>query len=232
MTSGVTTALIDLDNTLHDYNRAAAIARGRVGEAIAEAAALPAEDVLDAYQRAVTETSNIALSGAEARRLRLVRLAELLQKNLPIDHLVGVLESALIEAVAPFPGALAALENIAENYRIVIMTEGYGDIQRAIAAKIGINTRRWPLFASYDSGHRKLDGSAYIAAIERHQLQPQTTAMVGDNWDWDVMASSACGLSQIWISHGQDLRGPPPPRFLGAAREFRNAKPLLDSASR
>lgn len=228
----ITAALIDLDNTLHDYNRASAIARQRLAEAIAEAAGLPVETALDAYKRALSETPDIAASGAEARRLRLMRLSGILQKELPVGHLVDVLENALIEAVAPFPGALAALEEIAKSYRIIIMTEGYGDIQRGIAAKIGIDTQRWPLFASYDLGHRKMGGSAYAAAIEQFRLRPETAAMIGDNWDWDVVAAAHHGLAQIWISHDRAMPGAPPPRFLGAVSAFRHTRPLLDSAAK
>lgn len=231
MAPRIATALIDLDNTLHDYNRASAIARRRLTEAIAEATGLPAENVLEMYQRALADTAGIALNGAESRRLRLTRLSDILQKDLPVDRLAGLLEGALIEAVTPFPGAVAALEEIAQHYRVIVMTEGYGDIQRAIAARIGIDTQKWPLFASFDHGGRKIDGSAYAAAMAQFRFQPETTAMIGDNWDWDVVAAAAKGLSQIWISHDRGMPAAPPPRFLGAAGAFRGAKPLLDSAS-
>jgi putative hydrolase of the HAD superfamily len=232
MTRAITTALVDLDNTLHDYNRAAAIAREKLVQAIAEAAGIDAEGALASYQRATAETADIAPSGFEARRRRLTRLSQILNKPLPVDRLVVTLETSLIESVSPFPGALAALEELAQNYRIIIMTEGYPDIQNAVATKLGLGLRRWPLFASFGHGKRKADGSAYEAIIAHYALNPHESAMIGDNWDWDVLAAARHGLAQIWISHGRARAGEAPQHFLGEAAEFRLAKPLLDSNSR
>ena len=229
MTRAISTALVDLDNTLHDYNRAAAIAREKLVRAIADAAGIGADDALEAYLRAAAEMTDIAPSGQEARRRRLTRLSQDLNRPLPVEELAATLENALLEAVSPFPGALAALEDLARNYRVIIMTEGYPDIQNAVAAKLGLDLKRFPLFASFGHGHRKADGSAYEAVIAHFALDPQRSAMIGDNWDWDVLAAARHGLAQIWISHGRAPASGAPPRFLGEAMEFRLAKPLLDA---
>jgi FMN phosphatase YigB (HAD superfamily) len=222
-----TSILVDLDNTLHDYNGAGRIARDHLAQRVAGITGLPLETVRAAYQELITQDEEIAASGMEARRRRLQRLGETLRVCLPVDDLVTTFGQALVDAVSPFPGAIRALEEISARYRVIIMTEGYFDIQQAIAMKLGLGQAQWPIFVTYAHGVRKRDGTAYAKALKEYGLHAAGTVMVGDNWDWDIASASAQGLAQVWVSNGRAMPAPAPPRFLGSAPDFRAVPPLL-----
>lgn len=231
-TSNIRALLVDLDNTLHDYAAAARIARQRLAERIASIAGVPLAIALKTYETIGAEQEVIASSGNEARRRRLVRVQNTLRIPLPIDDLVSILNGALIDAVTPYPGAVNTLKDLTARYRVVIMTEGYADIQMPVARKLGLTDERWDLFVTYSRGCRKHDGSAYAAVLRDCALSAMETAMIGDNWDWDIMAAADKGVAQIWISHDRPMPAPPPARFLGAVPDFCSIIPLLEKASR
>jgi len=222
-----TTLFVDLDNTLHDYEAAAQVARAEVMSRIAETCQLSPQTVAAVYDEILnTEIGVPALSGRDVRLRRFVALGQKLGVQLSGEDLAGALAKALLGAVRPARDAVQTLKALAGRCRVVILTEGYPDVQADIAAKLGLTAAGFELFVTYAHGVRKRDGTAYQAALEKYGSNAGDVAMIGDNWDWDIIAASQIGLHQIWISHGKALP-PPPPLFLGVAAEIRFVPALL-----
>jgi putative hydrolase of the HAD superfamily len=220
MPSDLTTLFVDLDNTLHDYEKAASIARGALAAQIAEDHDLSAREVLAAYMGVAREKRLRARSVEEMRMDRLRRLGHRLHINLDLDRARKTLSASLVESVTPYHGAVQAIGILARRYRVIIITDGYLDVQKSIIAKIGIEPLVSDIFATYSRKLKKEDGSAYKAALREHQLSEREVIMIGDDWQVDILAAASVGLRQVWISHGRSSPNSLPPRFLGLVSEF------------
>ena len=223
--------LVDLDNTLHDYERAAHTARMALARNVEQQWGIASAVVLQRYEALLTEPGN--QEWKTARDMRMARL-ERLVKSWPetnaacTEPLASLLESALIDAVCPFDGALEAIAVLKAIAPTLIVTEGYQDMQIRIAERLGLATSTRELLATKAHGVRKIDGSAYVLARERLGVPVASVVMMGDNWDWDVMASSRIGMWQIWVNGRSPERGPPPERFIGRTAGLCDVPGLLD----
>jgi FMN phosphatase YigB (HAD superfamily) len=139
-----------------------------------------------------------------------------------LAHLFG---DWLLESIYPYAGAVEALSCLSRCYSLLIVSEGYSDIQGSIARKLGINN--FDLFATFQAGTRKLDGSAYGFLIASRGLVAESTIMIGDNWLKDIVAPAKCGINTIWIRHGKDIPDETPVGFIGQADELAAVPPLL-----
>jgi putative hydrolase of the HAD superfamily len=230
--------LVDLDNTLHDYRSASQAARRALAGRIEELHGIPKEAVLGRYEALMAEEGHAV--APSARDMRTARIARLLatwpstRGAAPgsLDGLALLLEEALLEAVQPFEGALAAFRELQARARTVVVTEGYADMQLAVARRLGLALAPGDLLATHAHGVRKLDGSAYRLARDRLAIDAGDIVMVGDNWPWDILASSGVGMWQIWVEGNGPRSTEPPPRYLGAVRSFREVPALLDGGKR
>ena len=211
--------LVDLDNTLHNYRMASQIARLALAARIEELHGIPKEAVLARYEVLIGE--EIGAVAASAGKMRVVRITKLLAgwrsiREAAAEDLAQFLEDALLRAVRPFDGALAAFCELQARARTMVVTEGYGDMQQAITNRLGLSLEPGDLLATYAHGVRKLDGGAYRLARDRLDIDAHDIVMVGDNWPWDILASATAGMCQVWVQGTQTLCDRPPPRHLGS----------------
>ena len=218
--------LIDLDNTICQFSEASTRTRQRLSEHISNTASIPADAVLTAYAEIADRTESATFaSGHEMRCQRLRMLAQRLGIEFDIDEMAQFLEDQLLDHSQLYPGAGAALSYLARYYPIVIMTEGYDDIQRRVLRKLSLE--RFVLFATFQYSVRKSDGSAYKTVTEQLNVDCTKTVMVGDHWRNDILAAAAWQLATIWISHRRPLPGNPPRRFMGSAPSLLDTLPLF-----
>jgi putative hydrolase of the HAD superfamily len=138
------------------------------------------------------------------------------------------LETSLLAEVRAADGAIETFDHLRSRAPTMIVTEGYPDMQSQVAARIGLDISACTLLATAAFGVRKRDGSAYRLACEMLDVPPDAAVMIGDNWDWDIVASAGVGLSQIWVNAHAPERTPRPGRFVGRARGIRDVPALLD----
>jgi FMN phosphatase YigB (HAD superfamily) len=223
--------LVDLDNTLHDYERAARVARQCLASHVELQCGVGAAAVLQRYDEIVRTETNT--SWTTAREMRIDRLGRLLAtwaetRSCPVAPLVHVLETSLLGEVRAADGAIETLDLLRSRAPTMIVTEGYADMQSQVAARIGLDISAGTLLATAACGVRKRDGSAYRLACEMLDVPPDAAVMIGDNWDWDIVASAGVGLWQIWVNPDAPERTPTPGRFVGRVRGIRDVPGLLD----
>jgi FMN phosphatase YigB (HAD superfamily) len=222
--------LVDLDNTLHDYKRVAQMARSALANRIEGQHGVPREQVLARYEQLIGEEKDVvADSGRELRFARMRRLLATWPQTCTLAPapFVQLLEDALLSAVRPFEGALASFNELRAGAPTIVVTEGYGDIQKAIVSRLGLRLHKRELLASYEHGVRKLDGSAYRLAGDWLALPPDDIVMVGDNWTWDILAAAQAGMWQVWVRAEEPLRVPWPARHMGSVPCFRDVPALV-----
>jgi FMN phosphatase YigB (HAD superfamily) len=223
-------ALIDLDNTIYDFESVGNYSRNELAKYLAQETKTSAAAILQCYAEIADETSTtIFRSGLEMRRCRLEMLSRRLHIAFSIEAAAWLLDERIVQSIRPYPGAVEAIAVVQACCPLVIFTEGYADIQHAAATKLGLGG--YEMFASLQHHTRKSDGSAYEEIIRQKNLRPSGIVMIGDHWINDVMSPAGLGIATLWISHGRSPPGPPPERFLGSAPALINCLPLLGIAS-
>ena len=222
--------LVDLDNTLHDYRKIAHVARSTLAHRIEELCGVPADEVLKHYEQLIkAEEGTVARSAHDMRTARVQKLLAALPGVVSIapDELVKVLEDSLLREVRPFEGALEAFHQLRLTATTMIVTEGYDDMQRAVIGRLGLSLRDDELLATYRHGVRKIDGSAYRLAHKWLNIAAADIVVVGDNWTWDVLASSGVGMCPIWVRGTDPVPADQPPNYLGSVQSFKEVPPFI-----
>lgn len=222
--------IVDLDNTLHDYNGAARKARQRVAAHMESRYSTPAAQVLERYDQILASEADVrATSGRDVRMVRLQTLLDSWPETRKGDaaELAELLERTLFANLATFEGALEALDKLRILARTLIVTEGFADVQIPIIRHLKIHVEPADLLVTRAYGVRKKDGSAYRLAEAWLGTPAGTVLVIGDNWSWDILAASQIGMWQIWVSPGAEAPSPSPGRFLGSVRRFGESPSVL-----
>ncbi|MFI9332641.1 HAD-IA family hydrolase [Kitasatospora sp. NPDC052868] len=122
----------------------------------------------------------------------------------------------LAATVRPFPGVLDALDVArAEGWRVVIVTNGGSQIQRAKLKASGIVNRADAICISEEVGARKPERIIFeTAAASVGQSLAQGGWMIGDNAKLDIVGGRGAGLRTVWVSHGRPWPGGTEPDYI------------------
>ena len=223
---------VDLDNTLHDYSRAARVACERSFEYIEERFGIPKHSVASRYEQvrlAVRTTGFQTGVACRARRFRVLLDTWPETRNVDASHVVDEFGRQLLAAVAPYPDSLETIKAWQEEGRsVLIVTDGFADIQSAILTSLGLTFLRIAPIATSAFQVSKQDGSAYRLALRMLAHDPADIVMIGDNWDRDILASARCGMWQVWLSFTNPPRVPLPGRFIARVSTIKEAKWAID----
>ncbi|MDA8198577.1 MAG: HAD family hydrolase [Thermaerobacter sp.] len=210
--------LVDLDGTLLNTV-------GRRSNAIAWLAASQALDERLGSQTGTTPAELAEILGAtaeafwaDAERHRWGRLHPVLQRERVVRDALGtrgVDDPELVEALAAayaadkhrqfhlFPGVVPALAQLrALGLKLVLVTNGEGVSQREKISRFDL--ARWfdALLIEGDEGVGKPDPEMYRRALAAAHLTAETTIMVGDNMEWEVLVPNQLGLLTVWVNAG------------------------------
>jgi putative hydrolase of the HAD superfamily len=100
-------------------------------------------------------------------------------------------------ATVAVPGARDVLETLADEYRIGVLTNGYGPMQREKLAAAGLADHAETTIVSGDVGVGKPDPGIFEAAEDR--LPAETHTFVADSLDRDVRAAERAGWRGVYV---------------------------------
>lgn len=205
----VSAALFDLDDTLLDYS-------GSAGRCWSEACkAVGCDAGLDVA--ALTTAVDVARSwfwsdpARHAReRVRMldawgkIAAAALGEIGQPSDVLALAIAREFAarrrDAMALFPDAYPCLARLREQGMVLgLVTNGDADMQRDKIARFDLERLFDVIVIEGEFGVGKPDPRVYRHALEILRSTPETTWMVGDNFEWDVAAPKQLGLRAVWI---------------------------------
>ena len=111
------------------------------------------------------------------------------------------------EAVALFPGALAALERLRKRGILLgLLTNGSTEKQWGKIREFSLARYFDHIQVEGDVGFGKPDAQAFRHALSALAVGPQETWMVGDNLLADIAGAQRAGIHAIWIdAHGSGL---------------------------
>jgi putative hydrolase of the HAD superfamily len=198
----------DLDDTLLETHDAHALAMRLACERAAEMhPAWTAEQFVEAFTQtyraleAQMEAGHVRFDSQRPFRMR--TWEETLRKcHLAVDVAEELMEVYLKERrqryrlYADVPGVL---DQLAPEYRLVLVTNGLGDLQRE---KIeAVNLRRWfsRIAISGEVGSWKPDSGIFHHALKLAGAKPAEAVMVGDSLERDIRGAAALGIGTVWV---------------------------------
>ncbi len=112
------------------------------------------------------------------------------------------------EAMALFPESHALLDHLkSKGIKLALITNGEGAMQRAKVERFELTHRFDHIQIEGEVGFGKPEEEAYWHAMDTLETAPEETWMVGDNYEWEVVAPAALGLTTIW--HNSHKAAPP-----------------------
>lgn len=103
------------------------------------------------------------------------------------------------------PGGEQALNQLAEMYRLGMVTNGIPDVQRTKIDNTGIASKFDAIVISGELAIGKPQPAIYQHALDLIGSTAEETIMVGDSFPRDVVGAQAFGLRAVWISMGREV---------------------------
>ncbi len=152
---------------------------------------------------------------------------------------LGVEDGALAEAMADayeaaqraghplLDGAEDVVRRAAARYRVGLLSNGPGDIQRRKLDGTGLGPLFSALVISGEVGVGKPSPEVFAMVLGALGVGPEEAVMVGDNWDRDVHGALASAVAPIWIAG--DRPSPEPDLGVPAARSIGVALGIIEA---
>jgi putative hydrolase of the HAD superfamily len=189
--------IIDMDDTLYDESSYAASGLRVVAEAIADR--FPGIDAvrtfsamtahLAAHGRGKVFDAGLAFAGVPVEAGLVAELVQVYREHAP--------------DIALWPGVREALDDLAQDHRLAIVTDGLGQMQRRKVAALGLQARVEAVLYCWDHDAPKPDPDCYHMALQRFGVRPQEAVVIGDRPDHDMAAAAAVGCRSIRVLTGR-----------------------------
>jgi putative hydrolase of the HAD superfamily len=215
VTQRLAVVLFDLDGTLVDHHAATKAAL----HAWLPGYGLSRDDIeaLESTWATIEQRHHRAweagqISFTEQRRRRLRDFLPVIGQD-PPDHRLDAIFAEYLACYqaswTAFDDAAPALARVtAAGLRTAILTNGDQTQQTAKLAATGLLDRCGPVFASSHLPAAKPDPRAYRHVCRHLAVAPDQVLMVGDNYDFDVLAARAAGLSAIHLDRSAASSAP------------------------
>jgi HAD superfamily hydrolase (TIGR01549 family) len=208
----VRVVLFDLDDTLIDTRSSLQAARAATCRLAFECyPGLTEEHIRQAYDIVAREFSRQRKTGllpfATTRNTHLHRWTEILAR-------CGV-ESTHVAALADYdytcrlknyrlcPEVSEVLPQLASSYRLALLTNGLGDLQRHKIATFALEQWIPTAWISGEVGIRKPDPGIFWHALAQLDCKPGEAVMVGDSLRHDIAGAAALGIRTIWLNRNR-----------------------------
>lgn len=195
--------LLDLDNTLYDYQKAN---KPAISALVAETRGYCDFDLTEisgAYEQGRHET-HVRLKGTGAMHSRLLyiqRMCELLKiKGLQnVTTLHEYFWKVYFENMILFPGSLKWIEKCSKLVPICIVTDFTSDLQYKKLEHLKLDNYFTAMVSSEEAGIEKPARQIFELALEKLSLSPKEVCMVGDNYEKDILGAQEMGIDAIWL---------------------------------
>lgn len=204
----VRTVFIDLDDTLWATTRNNQAALREVYEARGWSRVIPTFETLrDVYQPINDHLWHLYRMGEITKpELSVRRFRE------PLEHFMGPLSDEMIEEINTqflsltaskkeiIPGAVELLQALRERYRIVILSNGFTEVQRRKMTSAGLLPYVDHVVLSEMAGVNKPSKAIFDYALSYSRSRRSETVMIGDDWESDITGASNAGIPAIWFN--------------------------------
>ncbi|MEK3717812.1 HAD family hydrolase [Paenibacillus sp. FSL R7-0333] len=189
--------LIDLDDTLYDYQSVNKIALSYTFEKISLELQVSVETAEQSFLNARSQI-NIELSGTAASHNRLLyiqRMLEILGVS-PVSYSLELYEyywSTLLDHIVVNESVYDFLDLIKDK-KVCILTDLTAHIQHRKIKKLNIDSHINYLVTSEEAGHEKPHPYMFLLAARKMKLNVNEMCMIGDNYEKDILGASRLGI--------------------------------------
>lgn len=194
--------LLDLDDTLYAYapcNEAGLVAAHTV---LGGSAPLDVATFRALHDRVRAELA-VRLRGQAASHDRAIFFKLVVERHTGASRPALALEmleaywSSFLARATPAPGATEALEELARDHALALVTNQSTDVQLRKLERLGL--ARWfpVVVTSAEVGVEKPDARMFAAALEALAVVPTRAVMVGDDPEVDARGAANAGLRTI-----------------------------------
>lgn len=106
-----------------------------------------------------------------------------------------------------FPYAIELMEYLHKRYDLHILTNGFSEIQIVKIACCGLNHYIQNLITSESAGFRKPDVRFFEYALRQSNAEPETSIMIGDEYDVDIVGAACSGIDTVYVNFKGDFKG-------------------------
>lgn len=195
--------LLDIDNTLYDYNVTHAFAKSKVMEYCVNTLNLSKEEISSAYEKARHKV-HVELCETAASHNRLLyfqKMLEILNVN-PLQHsfdIYNVYWDNFLDKMEPFDGIYTLLEKY--KGKICLVTDLTAHIQYRKVKKLGLEKYCSAIVTSEEAGHEKPHPYMFMLALQKLNLSGSDVCMIGDSFKKDVLGAAGVGIASVWFNH-------------------------------
>jgi putative hydrolase of the HAD superfamily len=112
------------------------------------------------------------------------------------DKIRGFARAIATQEIELLPEVKETLSDLASRQRLILMTKGNHAEQADKVARSGLRAH----FSAVEIVAEK-DPSTYRGVVERHELRPHTTWMIGNSPKSDINPALAAGLHAVFLVH-------------------------------
>jgi putative hydrolase of the HAD superfamily len=205
--------LLDLDDTLYDYEICNQKALGKTIAYMASALEVDPADVNYNFLLARGQI-HIQLKGTAASHNRLLyfqRMCELLRVDKPWVALDAyeIYWKTFLEAMELRKGTVNFLESIF-HLPICLITDLTAHIQFRKIRKLKLGNYIKFLVTSEETGCEKPHPFIFLSALRKLTLRTKDCFLVGDNFENDIVGATNLGITAYWMNFHGDRRDLPP----------------------
>ncbi len=197
--------LLDIDNTLYDYNITHAVAKKSVIDFCKNQFNIEENTISKAYEKARkkvhTELSETASS--HNRLLYFQKMCELLEVN-PLTYSMDIYNiywDTFLENMQPFDGVYELLEIYKDN--ICLVTDLTAHIQYRKIKKLKLDEYCNAIVTSEEAGKEKPHPYMFMLALQKLNLKANEVCMIGDSFKKDIFGARNLDIDAIWFNHEQ-----------------------------
>lgn len=195
--------LLDIDNTLYNYNTAHSIAKSNVIDYCTKNFKMSSDEIICAYETGRKKV-HIELSETAASHNRLLyfqKMCELLKVN-PLKHSLDIYNiywDTFLNTMQPFENMHTLLEKY--SGKICLVTDLTAHIQYRKIQKLNLDNYCTQIVTSEEAGREKPHPYVFIMALQKLNLQTNEVCMIGDSYKKDVLGAYNSNIDAIWFNH-------------------------------
>ncbi len=195
--------LLDIDNTLYDYNKAHGKAKSNVIDYCSNNFNVSSNQIISAYETGRKKV-HIELSETAASHNRLLyfqKMCELLKIN-PLQHALDLYNTywdTFLNHMEPFENMYTLLEKY--NGKICLVTDLTAHIQYRKIQKLNLDNYCNQIVTSEEAGREKPHPYVFMMALQKLNLQAHEVCMIGDSYKKDVLGALNSNIDAIWFNH-------------------------------
>lgn len=201
----ITDVFFDLDHTLWDFDKNSRLAFERVFQK--HRIPLRLSDFIEEYEPINQKYWKLfreeTINKQELRRGRLLEAFSHFSFDLPLSEIDAIAETYIIELPIDnhlFDDALEVLDYLQPSYKLHIITNGFQNVQYRKLENSGIQKYFSTITTSEEVGVKKPHLDIFCEAMKRAEAVPQTSIMIGDNIEADILGAKNAGMQTLFFN--------------------------------